>query len=98
MIESFDHNETEIKRPVLPDRSNKQETDPQDHSVEKTADEKSMNNLVEIRERLGFGLRSMYRSVLDEPLPSDMIALLDRLDENEEFGENPPKSSRDQRD
>ena len=32
------------------------------------------------RERLGFGLKTMYRSVLDEPLPDDMKALLDQLE------------------
>ena len=36
-----------------------------------------LNN--EMHERLGFGLKSMYRSVLEEPLPDDMMALLDQL-------------------
>lgn len=37
-----------------------------------------------VQERLGIGLRSMYRSVLEEPLPDDMLALLDQLDDSDE--------------
>ncbi|QJB70282.1 NepR family anti-sigma factor [Parasphingorhabdus halotolerans] len=34
-----------------------------------------------MQERLGLGLKNMYRSVLEEPLPDDMLALLDQLDQ-----------------
>ncbi len=37
----------------------------------------------DMQERLGLGLKDMYSSVLDEPLPDDMLALLDQLEENE---------------
>lgn len=36
---------------------------------------------VEAQERLGAGLKTMYRNVLNEPLPEDMLALLDQLDD-----------------
>ena len=31
------------------------------------------------QDRLGLGLKSMYQNVLDEPLPDNMMALLDQL-------------------
>ncbi|MEH6759069.1 MAG: NepR family anti-sigma factor [Parasphingorhabdus sp.] len=31
------------------------------------------------QDRLGMGLKNMYQSVLDEPLPDNMLALLDKL-------------------
>ena len=34
--------------------------------------------------RLGLGLKHMYRNVLEEPLPDDMMALLDKLGEFDE--------------
>ena len=34
----------------------------------------------DMQQRLGLGLKNMYLSVLDEPLPDDMLALLDELD------------------
>lgn len=37
----------------------------------------------DMQERLGLGLKDMYSSVLDEPLPDDMLALLDQLEEND---------------
>lgn len=62
----------------MPDQNKKDELGSHDSDLES-----SMNNPDEVQERLGFGLRSMYRSVLEEPLPADMMALLDQLDENE---------------
>ncbi len=78
--------ETEIKRLVLPDRNEKHDLGSEDSGLEKQASEESMINPGEVQERLGFGLRSMYRSVLEEPLPADMMALLDQLDESEGSG------------
>lgn len=59
--------------------------------------DKPMKELLEIRERLGFGLRSMYRSVLEEPLPADMVALLDQLGENDDNEESSLNSRPDSR-
>lgn len=88
-------------RPVLPDQSDKRKSDLGDSNIKTPAknrdDGKPARNPVEISERLGFGLRSMYRSVLEEPLPDDMMALLDQLSEIEENGNNSSQSSPDQR-
>ena len=37
-----------------------------------------------MQQRLGLGLKNMYSSVLDEPLPDDMLALLDQLAEDDD--------------
>lgn len=37
-----------------------------------------------VQERLAVGLRSMYQSVLEEPLPDDMMALLNQLDDSDD--------------
>ncbi len=42
-----------------------------------------MKSKEDMQERLGLGLKDMYSSVLDEPLPDDMLALLDQLEEND---------------
>lgn len=80
----------------MPDQNRKSEVGSEDGGLDKPAEKKPMNNPDEVQERLGFGLRSMYRSVLEEPLPADMMALLDQLDEDEgpeesrsETGSNP---------
>lgn len=67
----------------MPDQNKKNELGSDDSDLESP-----MNNPDEVQERLGFGLRSMYRSVLEEPLPADMMALLDQLDENEDPEDN----------
>tara|TARA_R110000765_G_scaffold34346_3_gene77908 strand:- start:1358 stop:1528 length:171 start_codon:yes stop_codon:yes gene_type:complete len=36
-----------------------------------------------MQQRLGLGLKNMYLSVLEEPLPDDMLALLDQLDDDD---------------
>ena len=36
------------------------------------------------QDRLGLGLKHMYQNVLEEPLPDDMMALLDKLGEFDE--------------
>jgi len=38
----------------------------------------------DMQQRLGLGLKSMYLSVLDEPLPDDMLALLDQLEDDDD--------------
>jgi len=37
-----------------------------------------------MQQRLGLGLKNMYLNVLDEPLPDDILALLDQLDVDDE--------------
>ena len=59
-------------------------------SVEK---KKAMQLNNEMHERLGFGLKSMYRNVLEEPLPLDMMALLDQL--SDETDKQSDKSEND---
>ncbi|QTD57382.1 NepR family anti-sigma factor [Parasphingorhabdus cellanae] len=81
-------NGTEIKRRVLPDQKKKNEFESEDDGFETPSAGKPMNSTNEIQERLGFGLRSMYRNVLEEPLPADMMALLDQLDENENLDDS----------
>lgn len=46
----------------------------------------------DMQQRLGLGLKNMYLSVLDEPLPDDMLALLDQLDESDDDDVNPSRS------
>ena len=48
----------------------------------------------DMQQRLGLGLKNMYSSVLDEPLPDDMLALLDQLadDDDDENGSDISKS------
>lgn len=50
-----------------------------------------MKSKEDMQQRLGIGLKNMYLSVLDEPLPDDMLALLDQLDAN---GDDDVPSSR----
>jgi len=38
----------------------------------------------DMQQRLGLGLKNMYLNVLDEPLPDDILALLDQLDVDDE--------------
>lgn len=38
----------------------------------------------DMQQRLGLGLKNMYLSVLEEPLPDDMMALLDQLDDHDD--------------
>jgi Anti-sigma factor NepR len=38
----------------------------------------------DMQQRLGLGLKNMYSSVLDEPLPDDIMALLDQLDDDDD--------------
>ena len=38
----------------------------------------------DMQQRLGLGLKNMYSSVLDEPLPDDILALLDQLDADDD--------------
>ena len=43
----------------------------------------------DMQQRLGLGLKNMYLSVLDEPLPDDMLALLDQLDDDDSDSTRP---------
>jgi hypothetical protein len=85
----------------LPDQSDKQKSNMGESSSKREPEtrntDKPMKELLEIRERLGFGLRSMYRSVLEEPLPADMVALLDQLGENDDNEESSLNSRPDSR-
>jgi anti-sigma factor NepR-like protein len=38
----------------------------------------------DMQQRLGLGLKNMYLNVLDEPLPDDILTLLDQLDVDDE--------------
>lgn len=44
----------------------------------------SVRSRKDMQQRLGLGLKHMYLSVLEEPLPDDMLALLDQLDANDD--------------
>lgn len=54
--------------------------------------DKPMVDKDKMQERLGLGLKNMYRSVLEEPLPDDMLALLDQLDDEDEPDSSGSKS------
>ncbi|WP_339823032.1 NepR family anti-sigma factor [uncultured Parasphingorhabdus sp.] len=43
-----------------------------------------MKSKDDMQQRLGLGLKNMYLSVLEEPLPDDMLALLDQLDDDDD--------------
>lgn len=43
-----------------------------------------MKSKDDMEQRLGLGLKNMYLSVLEEPLPDDMLALLDQLNDDED--------------
>ena len=68
----------------MANQDKKTEDDPDNGQLPDRPEKTIMKNQEEVQERLGFGLRSMYRSVLEEPLPDDMIALLDQLDDSED--------------
>lgn len=55
-----------------------------------------MSSKDDMQQRLGLGLKNMYLSVLDEPLPDDMQALLDQLDENDEEDVNSSRPDEDE--
>lgn len=56
-------------------------SDPMDNNQQEHSD--TIDQAI-VQERLGVGLRSMYRSVLEEPLPDDMMALLNQLDDSDD--------------
>jgi len=69
-----------------------------DKSVSSKADESAkrskdlpVRSKDDMQQRLGLGLKNMYLNVLDEPLPDDILALLDQLDVD---GEGEPDSAR----
>lgn len=68
-------------------RADKSESSESDDAGQRSKDMpvKSKENM---QQRLGLGLKDMYSSVLDEPLPDDMLALLDQLDENDNSDAN----------
>ncbi|MDM8010252.1 MAG: NepR family anti-sigma factor [Parasphingorhabdus sp.] len=43
-----------------------------------------MKSKDDMQQRLGLGLKNMYLNVLDEPLPDDILTLLDQLDVDDE--------------
>ncbi len=43
-----------------------------------------MKSKDDMEQRLGLGLKNMYLSVLEEPLPDDMLALLDQLNDEDD--------------
>ncbi len=43
-----------------------------------------MKSKDDMEQRLGLGLKNMYLSVLEEPLPDDMLALLDQLNDDDD--------------
>lgn len=65
-----------MTNPIKKDGSDPMDNNQQEHSD--TVDQAI------VQERLGVGLRSMYRSVLEEPLPDDMMALLNQLDDSDD--------------
>lgn len=71
------------------------QNDPSD-AVDGTNEPKDMQlkSKDDMQQRLGLGLKNMYSSVLDEPLPDDMLALLDQLadDDDDENGSDISKS------
>jgi len=48
----------------------------------------------DMQQRLGLGLKNMYLNVLDEPLPDDILALLDQLDADDEDDSNAARPER----
>lgn len=52
-----------------------------------------MKSKDDMQQRLGLGLKNMYLSVLEEPLPDDMMALLDQLDDDDDTDEQQPTGS-----
>jgi hypothetical protein len=92
---SLKFNATITKGPVLADRDKKRAYDADLGKPSKLAANATVKNQGEVQERLGFGLRSMYRSVLEEPLPDDMLALLDQLDDDADNQDDSPQSEKD---
>ncbi|WP_417593501.1 NepR family anti-sigma factor [Parasphingorhabdus sp.] len=52
-----------------------------------------MKSKDDMQQRLGLGLKNMYLSVLEEPLPDDMLALLDQLDDADDNGDKNDKNN-----
>lgn len=63
-------------------QTNSSETD--DEAEGPQSKDMPVSSKEDMQQRLGIGLKNMYLSVLDEPLPDDMLALLDQLDENDD--------------
>lgn len=64
--------------------ANPKKEDGNDHMENSHKERSNAIDQETLQERLGIGLRSMYRSVLEEPLPDDMMALLDQLDDTDD--------------
>ena len=85
-------------RLVLPDQNDNLNPGLEDDTIKTPGKDREyvrpIRNLDEVRERLGSGLRSMYRNVLEEPLPADMMDLLDQLSESDDtFLQSEPGSA-----
>lgn len=44
----------------------------------------------DMQQRLGLGLKNMYLNVLEEPLPDDILALLDQLEDDDDADSSRP--------
>lgn len=51
---------------------------------EKRSKDMPVKSKDDMQQRLGLGLKNMYLNVLDEPLPDDILTLLDQLDVDDE--------------
>lgn len=69
---------------------NKNHTGPRDTENDgKQSKDMPVTSKDDMQERLGLGLKNMYLGVLDEPLPDDMLALLDQLDDSDADSDRP---------
>jgi hypothetical protein len=71
----------------LPNQEKRENDEREQKSVSKDQDSAGSNagedgmtiGIQQAHDRLGLGLKNMYQNVLDEPLPDEMMALLDQL-------------------
>lgn len=76
-----------------PEKENKHTDSPESGDGATKPKDMPVKSKDDMQQRLGLGLKNMYLSVLEEPLPDDMMALLDQLDDDDDTDEQQPTGS-----
>ncbi|MFT5329172.1 MAG: hypothetical protein ACI9TB_001652 [Parasphingorhabdus sp.] len=69
----------------------KNQTDPSESNEEgQQSKDMPVKSKDDMQQRLGLGLKNMYLNVLEEPLPDDILALLDQLEDDDDADSSRP--------
>ena len=77
-------------RQGLSSRDKNQTNQPESNDEEPQSEDEPVKSKEDMQQRLGLGLKNMYLNVLEEPLPDDILALLDQLDDDDDADSSGP--------